>query len=144
MVADVVHLVGVVGVLHLDPNFLVEQEEVQVVKQRRDILFAKVVVAAASDENAVVHREVRHGVAEARRRRISAGFERDELAIHDFAVNGGWLEIPHLVANQLSVFALAAEKIKAFPNLIRLPIALAPVSYLPCGRPAPSHWLGLV
>jgi hypothetical protein len=51
VVADVVKLVAVVGELHANPNFLVKQKEVDIVQQWRDIVLAKGIVAAASNND---------------------------------------------------------------------------------------------
>ena len=46
VVVDVVELVRVVAKLELDPHFLIEQEQVNIVQQRRHVFFAQAVVAA--------------------------------------------------------------------------------------------------
>lgn len=52
-VADVVQALRELGVLNVDPNFLVEQEQVQVAQERSDVVFTEVVIATASHDESV-------------------------------------------------------------------------------------------
>ena len=93
MVADEVHPVTVVTVLDVDPHFLVQQEQVQVIQQRRDVHLAKVVVSTTNDENTVVHGQVGHRVSESGTGRLSTTLDWHELAVNNLSVNSHWLEI---------------------------------------------------
>lgn len=66
---------GVLRILDVDPHLLVEQEEMKVVQEGRDVLFAEVVVSAASHDESVAHGQEGHLVPEPCTRRVSSGLQ---------------------------------------------------------------------
>ena len=120
LVTNVVESVAVVAVLDLEPNFLVEQKQMQVVQKRRDVLLAQFVVATTGHEEGVICGQVTHGVAEAGARGVATSFDVDELTVNHLAVNRYRFEIAKFVAQKLSVLTTATEEINALLHHIAL------------------------
>jgi hypothetical protein len=110
LVAHEVNPFGCDGVLYLQPEFLVEQEQVDVIEEGRGILFAHLVVATTHDNQTVVSGQVFHGVAEAGHRCLSTHLNRGELTVDDFLVDGVGLEEAQAVLG-LTLLILTAKEV---------------------------------
>lgn len=119
LVADEVDALGCDRVLHLQPEFLVEQEQVDVVEEGGGILLAHLVVAAAHDNQTVVGGEVVHGVSETGHGCLSTHLNRSELTVYDLLVNGVGLEEAQAVLG-LTLLILTAKEVNSFYDGIRL------------------------
>lgn len=119
LVAHEVDPLGRDRVLHLQPEFLVEQEQVDVIEEGRGILLAHLVVASTHDNQTVVSGQVFHGVAETGHRCLSAHLNRGELTVDHFLVNGIGLEEAQAVL-RLTLLILTAKEVNPLYDGIRL------------------------
>lgn len=119
MIADVVQLVRVEGEFDTDPDFLVQQEQVDIVQQWGHILLAKGIVTAASNHNCAVDRQVRHGVAKAGARSLTIRFNWHELALNHFSVDSDWLEVAKFI-HEFAITLLSTEVVDTILNRVTL------------------------
>lgn len=109
MVANIVKLVRVKAVLNPDPHLLVQQEQVNIVQQRRNILLTQRVISATCDDDSGVDGQISHSVAKARAGRLSIGLYRNELSLNDFPIDSHRFEVAKLV-DEFAI-ALSATKV---------------------------------
>lgn len=119
MVANVVKFIAVEAKFDLYPNFLVQQEQVNVVEKRGDLLFAESIVPASRNDDGRAAGQVRHRVAETGAWRLPCSLYSHKIALDHFAVNSDWLEVPQLVG-QLAISLFATKEIDAIHNRITL------------------------
>lgn len=91
-----------------------------VVEQRRHLLFTKRVVAAACDHYCGVDWEVTHLVAKPLAGRLASCLDANEFALDYFAVHCDRLKIPQLVRDQFTILKLATKVVNSVLNLVRL------------------------
>lgn len=119
VVADEVHLVAVVRVLDADPDLLVQQEQVNVIEQRGNVLLAEAVVTAACHDNRGVDGEVAHRVAKAGAGRLTCRLNRDEFSLNDFPIDSHRLEILQFI-HKFPVCLLTTKVVDTVLNGVRL------------------------
>lgn len=87
LIANEVNLFAGNCVLHVEPELLVKQEQVDVVEERSSILLAHLVVSSTDNDQAAVCGQVFHRVTEASNWRRTAHLESCKLSVHHFLVN---------------------------------------------------------
>ena len=102
--------------LDTQPNFLVEQEQSQVVEERSRVCCAHVIVPPAGNQDGIIDGQVLHGVPKSRAwRRASSRLKQSEFTMHNFAVNDNWFEVAQLVL-ELSFLVFASKVVNSVLN----------------------------
>ena len=119
MVANIVKLVRVKAMLNPDPHLLIQQEQVNIIQQRRNILLTQRVISATCDDDSGVDRQISHSVAEARAGRLSIGLYRNELSLNNFPIHSHRFEVAKLV-DEFAIALSATKVVNTVLNSIRL------------------------
>lgn len=117
MVTNVIEPLAVGIILHINPVFLIKQEQVHVIQERTACVLEGLIVAPSHNNQAVILRKVCHGVAIPSDRRSSRCFEVDKLSVDYFGVDGVGLEKSELVTKN-PLIVLASEVVNSFLNSI--------------------------
>ena len=121
MIADVVHPLTGNGVFDVEPYFLVEQEQGQIVEEWSLVLRAQFIISASCDEQRTISGYVAHGMAKSRSRRLTRGFDGGELSMHDLSVDDDRFEVAQLVL-QVTFLVLTSKEVDAFLDRIALEV----------------------
>lgn len=111
--------IAVDGVLDIEPHFLIEHEQYQVVQKWRQVSGTKAVVTASSYEDGIVAGKETHCVAEPRCGRLPLALNLHKLSVHHFTVNNDRLEVAELVL-ELSLLVLPSEEVDTVLNQVAL------------------------
>ena len=119
LVADEVDALGCDRVLHLQPELLIQEEQIDVVEEGRSILLAHLVVTTTHDNQTVVGWQVVHSMTETGHRSLTAHLDRGKLTVDHLLVNSVGLEEAEAVL-RLTLLIFAAKEVNALDDGIRL------------------------
>lgn len=119
MVAQVINLVAIDRVLHVEPDLLIKQEHDDVIEERCHICLTHIIVATTSDANGVTAWQVAHGVAEARNRRLALSLQLCEFTVYHFAIDDDWLKVAQLIL-QFTLCVPSTEEVDTFLDRVAL------------------------
>ena len=120
LIADIVKTVWVIRIFDLEPDFLIKQKQMQIVKQRRNILLAKFIVSSTSNKQSIISRQIAHSVSKSGARSISTSFYINKFTVYHFAINCNRFEIAEFIAQQLSILSSATKEIDTFLHHVTL------------------------
>lgn len=121
MVTNMVQLVRIEGQLHIDPHFLVQQKQVQIVQQRSDRLLTVVIVTTTCNDDRRVDWQVTHCVPGSGAGGSAGSLDIDEVTLYHFTIHCHGLEVLKLVGAQFSICVLSTEVVNTLLDLIGLP-----------------------
>jgi len=119
MVAQVINVVAIDRVLHVEPDLLIKQEHDDVIEERCHVCLTHIIVATTSDANGVTAWQVAHGVAEARNRRLALSLQLCEFTVYHFAIDDDWLKVAQLIL-QFTLCVPSTEEVDTFLDRVAL------------------------
>ena len=93
MIADVIHPFTCHGVLDNKPDFLIEQEQGQIIEEGSFVLLTQFIISATCDKQCTIAGQVAQGMTKSRRGWLTLGFDRGELSVYDLPVDDDRLEV---------------------------------------------------
>jgi hypothetical protein len=123
-------MIWIIRVLDLNPNFLVEQEQVDIIEVGSMVSFVKSVVSATTNNYCFRNWQVTHGVIWSGTGGLTWSFNILELTRDNYVIDSFGLEIPNLVFNQLAVGSPSSEVIYSLFDFVTLNMSKEYQSYL--------------
>lgn len=113
-------MIRIKGILYLNPNFLIDKEQIDIVQKACDVGFVACVVSTTTNDDCVAYWQKTHSVIRTSTRWLTRALYILEFASDHLMVDCFGLEVPYLIFDQLAIGGSTSEVVDSFLNFVTL------------------------